>query len=75
VSKRASPARFGPARFWPVLNGLGRASPTRQNGLFFWARPVGWRPGGPVARPAILFLICSFCGPKSDFKSFHFKFS
>jgi len=51
VSKRASPARFGPARFWPVLNGSGRAGPTRQNGLFFWARPVGWRAGEPARHP------------------------
>jgi len=26
--KTGSPARFGPVRFWPVLNGPGRAGPT-----------------------------------------------
>jgi len=48
VSKRASPAHFGPAGFWPVLNGSGRAGPTRQNGLFFGPGPWG---GGLAHHP------------------------
>jgi len=35
----------------------------------------GPQAGGLAGWPAIIFLICLFCGPKSDFNFFHFKFS
>ena len=41
-SKRASPARFGPARMWPVKTrvGPGRAGPSNRNGPIVTTRPV-----------------------------------
>jgi len=32
VGKRASSARFGPVRMWPVKKEMGRASPSNRNG-------------------------------------------
>jgi len=52
VSKRASPARFGQARFWPVLNGAGRAGP---NGKMGCVSEPGPRAGGLAGRPASFF--------------------
>jgi len=40
VAKRASLTRFGPARFWPVENGPGRASQLREKRPETSARPV-----------------------------------
>ena len=60
MSKRASPARFDLARFWPDLYGPGRAGPQGWNGLHFWTRPASWRAGGLTGWPAGFFPYFTF---------------
>jgi len=47
VSKRASPARFCPVRFWPVLNGSGWPDKAKQVAFLGPAWGLAGRRAGP----------------------------